>query len=258
MKLCYSAVSPFCRKVRMALDHKGLSYEIVQVDQLREMPLPSPRAEVPALEFGGQVVCNSPDILAFIDRIQPSPPLYPQDPAAYADVKRWEQLADTRLDAIVSVVGIFHLVGLPQPQGLAANAAAEILEVYDDLDARLATGSFLCGADPCAADWAVYPHVSSGAALGLGCHHERHRHVLHWLRRIRATPPGQGDVQAVRDWWHHRPEHAVDTQRVNWGTFRLEWLLANGHVDWFAEQVRSDRVLWSVGPNRQRVSRQGD
>jgi hypothetical protein len=29
----------------------------------------------------------------------------------------------------------------------------------------------------------------------------------------------------------------------------LEWLLANGGVEFFAEQVHRDKVLWSVGPN---------
>ena len=31
--------------------------------------------------------------------------------------------------------------------------------------------------------------------------------------------------------------------------FRLEWLLANGGVEFFADQVRQDKVLWSVGPD---------
>ncbi|MEY4748943.1 MAG: hypothetical protein RIQ60_1157 [Pseudomonadota bacterium] len=257
MKLCYSALRPFCRKVRLALDHKGLRYDIVQVDRLADMPLPSPRAEVPVLEHDGAVVCNSPDILAYIDRVQLAPPLYPQDAAAYADVKRWEQLADTRLDAIVSVIGIFRLMALPPPAGLANSAATELLDIYDELDARLATVDFLGGAAPSAADWAVYPHVASGAALGLGCDRERHRHVVRWVHRIRETPPGAADLLAVRDWWAHRAARPVDTERINWGTYRLEWLLANGQADWFAEQVRTDRVLWSVGPNRQRTPGNG-
>ena len=237
----------------MALDYKGLPYETVQVDRLADLPLPSPRAEVPVLEHGGVVVCNSPDILAFVDRLQPAPPLYPHDAAAYAEVKHWEQLADTRLDAIVSVIGVFRLVDLPQPEGLAAAAATELRGIYDEMDARLANGDFLCGAAPCAADWAVYPHVASGAALGLGCDRERHRHVLHWLRRIREMPSGEADGRAVRDWWAHRATRPVDTERINWGAFRLEWLLANGHAEWFAAQVSADRVLWSAGPNRQRT-----
>lgn len=252
MRLCYSALSPFCRKVRMALDYKGLPYETVQVDRLADLPLPSPRAEVPVLEHDGVVVCNSPDILAFVDRLQPAPPLYPQDAAAYADVKRWEQLADTRMDAIVSVVGIFRLAGLALPEGLAAAAATELQGIYDMMDTRLATGDFLCAATPSAADWAAYPHVASGAALGLGCDLERHRHVLLWLRRIRETPPGKADACAVRNWWSQRAACPVDTERINWGAFRLEWLLANGQAEWFAAQVRADHVLWSTGPNRQR------
>ena len=253
MRLCYTALSPFCRKVRMALDHKRLAYEIVQVDRLADLPLPSPRAEVPVLEHDGVVVCNSPDILAYLDRLQPAPPLYPAMAAVYADVRRWELAADTRLDAIVSVIGVFRLARIALPEGLAEAAATELHAIYDEMDARLAGGSFLCGALS-AADWAAYPHVASGAALGLGCDQERHRHLLHWLRRLRDTPEGTADATAVRDWWAHRAERPVDIQRINWGAFRLEWLLSHGHADWFAAQVKADRVLWSAGPYRQRTS----
>jgi hypothetical protein len=66
---------------------------------------------------------------------------------------------------------------------------------------------------------------------------------------MRARPEGQSDLAAARDWWMNQKRQTVETKRVNWGTFRLEWLLANGYTDWFAEQVRNDKVLWSVGPS---------
>jgi hypothetical protein len=77
---------------------------------------------------------------------------------------------------------------------------------------------------------------------------ERHAAVRDWLKRMRLRPEGQSDLAAARDWWAKKDEQTVDTERVNWGTFRLEWLLANGQADWFADQVRRDKVLWSVGP----------
>ena len=81
------------------------------------------------------------------------------------------------------------------------------------------------------------------------------------MKTMRARPEGQADSAAVQAWWANRGSKTVDTRRVNWGSFRLEWLLANGHADWFAEQVRQDKVLWSTGPgnnalNSPLVSRQ--
>lgn len=251
MELCYTALSPFCRKVRMALDWKGIAYSVIQVDRIADLPVPSPRAEVPVLIDADTIICNSPDILAYLDRLRPGRPLYPSAAADYAEVRRWELLADTRLDAIVSVIGTFRLAGTSKvPQALLAQAVAEMGEIYGLLDEQLATREFLCGALS-AADLAAFPHIASGAALGLLCDRIRHRHVRRWLKTLRERPEGEADARAVRNWWEHRSARPVDVERINWGTYRLEWLLANGQVDWFAEQVRSGKVLWSVGAQRQ-------
>ncbi|MEO8805363.1 MAG: glutathione S-transferase family protein [Burkholderiaceae bacterium] len=251
MVLYYTALSPYCRKVRMALDYKGLEYEVVQVDRLADLSVDSPRAEVPVLDDSGVVVCNSPDILAYIDRLRPDPLLYPRAAAPFADARRWEALADTRLDAVVSVAGVFRLLGIEEPPELAAAAAAEIAELYEGMNQQLATHEYLCGTLS-AADFAAYPHVASGAALGLRCDEERHHHVLRWLKTLRGRPEVQADAHAVRDWWAHRSTRPVDVEKINWGAYRLEWLLASGLSQWFADQVRANKVLWSVGPHRQR------
>jgi hypothetical protein len=65
---------------------------------------------------------------------------------------------------------------------------------------------------------------------------------------MRARPEGQTDLAAAREWWANKDKQTVDTERINWGTFRLEWLVANGQAAWFADQVQRDKVLWSVGP----------
>jgi glutathione S-transferase len=68
MVLSYTALSPFCRKVRMALEFKGLPFELAPGDNVTEIAAFNPRAEVPVLIDGATVVCNSPDILAYLDR----------------------------------------------------------------------------------------------------------------------------------------------------------------------------------------------
>ena len=47
MKLAYTALSPYCRKVRMAMEYKGLDFEVVTADHVTEVPAFNPRAEVP-------------------------------------------------------------------------------------------------------------------------------------------------------------------------------------------------------------------
>jgi len=233
----------------MAMEYKDLAFELAPGDHVKEVAAFNPRAEVPVLIDGATVVCNSPDILAYLDRKFPARPLYPTDGRAFADVREWERLSDTHLDAAFAVIGNWKFADLPpMPRGLHDAARHDTNRVYDQLQGRLATQEFICG-DISAADFAFYPQVASGVALDLPLDRNRHADVLAWLKRMRARPEGQSDLAAARDWWANRERQTVDTERVNWGTFRLEWLLANGQADWFADQVRQDKVLWSVGPN---------
>ena len=249
LKLAYTALSPFSRKVRMAMEYKGLPFELISADNVTEQSAFNPRAEVPILVDGEAIVCNSPDILAYLDRKFPERPLYPVEARAFAEVREWERYADTHLDAIVTVIGNWAFADLPpMPEGLMDAAKRDIAIVYDRLQERLATRDYVCN-EISAADFALYPHVASGRVLGLPLGPERHAAVHAWLKRMRARLEGQSDLAAARDWWANRDQQTVDTKRVNWGTFRLEWLLANGQADWFADQMRQDKVLWSVGPN---------
>jgi glutathione S-transferase len=249
MKLGYTALSPFCRKVRAAMEYKGLEFELVIADHVTEQPGFNMRAEVPVLVDGDVVVCNSPDILAYVDRKYPDRPLYPAEARAYAEVRDWERYADTHVDAIMTVIGNWAFAKLPSmPERLRDAARRDITVVYDRLQQRLAGRDYVCG-EISAADFALYPQVISGAVLNLPLNVDRHGAVRAWLKRMRARPEGQADLVAARDWWANRATSTVDVDRVNWGAFRLEWLLANGCVDWFADQVRQDKVLWSVGPD---------
>lgn len=249
MKLAYTALSPYCRKVRMAMEYKRLTFQVISADRVAEVPAFNPRAEVPVLIDDDIVVCNSPDILAYLDRKFPHPALYPGAAPAYAEVREWERFADTQVDPIMTVIGNWKFAQLPpMPEGLFGAARRDLLPLYDRLEAQLATREFICG-EISAADFALYPQVGSGAALDLPLERSRHRSVFAWLRRMRDRPEGQRDLAAAREWWSHRTQKTVDTERINWGTFRLEWLLANGGLEFFVEQVRQDKVLWSVGPN---------
>lgn len=254
LALCYSPLSPFCRKVRMAMDHKQLSFELIEADSPLQVPAWNPRAELPVLIHGDTVVCNSPDILAYLERCYPAFPLYPADARGYAKARAWERLADTQLDAVVRVIGYWQLAELPtMPPGLMDAARRDISALYDLLEVRLAQHPYLCDALG-AADFAFYPHVAAAQALGLGLDATRHPGVQRWCAALRARPEGVIDAVAMQEWWAGRDSRDLGIRSVNWGAFRLEWLLANGHADWFAEQVRQGRVRWSTGPRNQALA----
>ena len=253
MKLCYTALSPFCRKVRMAMEYKGLAFDVVEADAVHDIPAFNPRAEVPVLMDGDITVCNSADILGYLDRKFPDRPLYPAEATAYADVREWERWADTHVDAVMTDLGVWKFAELPpMPDGLMEAGRREMNIAYDRLSERLTGRDFVCGAIS-AADFAFYPHVASGAFIGLPFDPRRHAPVLEWMKRMRARPEGQNDLAYARDWWANRAASPVDTQRINWGTYRLEWFLASGFHEFLFDQIRKDKVLWSTGPNNNAV-----
>ncbi|OYW22971.1 MULTISPECIES: glutathione S-transferase family protein [unclassified Sphingomonas] len=248
MLLCYSALSPFCRKVRMVLDWKGIDHEVFDSCDIAKYPAYNPRAEIPILVDDGLTIVNSADILLYLDRKYPKLAIYPSDPAAYATVRRWERDADTAIDAIVTDVAIYKWADIPPPPpGLIDAAKRDLIRVYSELETLLDGRDYVVGALS-VADFALFPQLGSAQLLRIGSTPEQHPRVFAWLARMGATPEGGRDTALKLEWWAKREEQDLDTKRINWGTYRLEWFLANGFLDHFAEEVKGNRVLWSVGP----------
>lgn len=250
-----SALSPFCRKVRMVLELKGVEFKSISNPSLRELGHLNDRAEIPILLHGDLVVVNSSDIVAYLDHAFPKDPVYPSHPAKRVLARRWERVADTLVDAIVTDLAIWNWANIgSMPEGLRAAGQRDIGEIYDELERDIGEQSFICGALSIA-DLALFPHLAAAWHLDLRCSSAHHPGVTAWVKRMRDVPVCRKDLERVRAWWaKFRSGEAtgskLDRERVNWGTHRLEWLLANGHAEWFARQVQNDRVLWSVGPSR--------
>jgi glutathione S-transferase len=98
--------SPFCAKVRICLQVKGIAYRRVTltIGTLRELRRLNPLGKVPVLVDGTQVVADSSAIARHLDVIQPDPPLVPADPAARAYASLVEDWAD---ESLYFVVGAF-------------------------------------------------------------------------------------------------------------------------------------------------------
>jgi glutathione S-transferase len=79
--LHHYAFSTFSEKVRIALGHKGLAYGSVDVPGLPPRPHLSPLTggyrRVPVLQVGADIYCDTNLILPTLERLQPTPTLYP-------------------------------------------------------------------------------------------------------------------------------------------------------------------------------------
>lgn len=100
--------SPFVRKVFIALDIKGIPYEVVQ-----QMPFSrdteylkiNPLGKVPAMIDGELSLCDSKVICQYLEDAYPKVALYPKNPKALARARWYEDLCAGRVAELAS--GIF-------------------------------------------------------------------------------------------------------------------------------------------------------
>jgi glutathione S-transferase len=76
-------------RVALALAHKGLEVESVEIDPADRAPVRELSGQdlVPVLVDGDQVITDSTRILHHLEERRPQPPLFPADPAARAEVE---------------------------------------------------------------------------------------------------------------------------------------------------------------------------
>jgi glutathione S-transferase len=92
--------SPFCDKIRRALNWKRIPYrlhDLSMVEVLTKLRRVNPIRKVPALDVDGEVVVDSTDIAYFLDERWPERPLLPRDPAERALCHFLEDWADESL-----------------------------------------------------------------------------------------------------------------------------------------------------------------
>jgi glutathione S-transferase len=243
-----SPFSPFARKVRMALEHKGLNYEAVD-GLLRSnhhaLKAVNGRIEVPALVDGDIIVVNSPDILAYLDDRYPTRCIYPAEPAARVHARAWERVADTYVDPILIDISYWKWAERPDkmPEGLLEAARADMRLIYAALDGELAHRQFVSG-PLSAADIALFPHMASVRAMEVEFSTQEHPHLARWFKQMRALPICAADLRRARDYVVNLKDRDIERHRIFWRGDRIEWMLARGFHAWFFNEIKEDRVAW--------------
>jgi len=95
-KLYGLGFSPTCQRVFATLAHKGVDYEMVEIDITKkerpaEFSAVSPFGKVPVLTHDGRNLIESSVICEYIDEVWPKPAMLPQDAAGRAEARRWIQ-----------------------------------------------------------------------------------------------------------------------------------------------------------------------
>lgn len=126
--------SPFVRKARIALKEKGISYTLNPVFPIgagEEYRKISPLGKVPCYTTDkGDNIPDSSVIIAYLEKVQPKPALYPSEPVEFARALFFEEYGDSGLMGQIGPVFFNRIVG-PRFMNKPADEAAikQALEV---------------------------------------------------------------------------------------------------------------------------------
>ncbi|GAB6049770.1 maleylacetoacetate isomerase [Hydrogenophilus islandicus] len=170
-------------RVRIALELKGLSYEIVPVNLLAgeqksaEHRARHPAGLVPVLEFadetGSGMLTQSLAIIEFLDERYPTPPLLPADPFARVQVRAIAQLIACEIHPVNNLRVLNALTGMLGVSDEAKLAWYHhwIHEGLTALEAMLTAptnpgGPFAWGETPTLADCCLIPQLFNARRYG--------------------------------------------------------------------------------------------
>ncbi|MDO5647588.1 glutathione S-transferase family protein [Paracoccus sp. (in: a-proteobacteria)] len=104
-RLYHTALSPFCRKVRLVLAEKKIEVELVEERYWEGPPdlkRRNPAGKLPVLRYRGQMLAESQAIIEFLDESVPTPPLMPATAAERYEVRRLCAWFDDKFNAEVT------------------------------------------------------------------------------------------------------------------------------------------------------------
>lgn len=152
-------MSPFVRKVRVALAEKGVAYDLDPVNPFAPPPdflKISPLKRIPVLRDSDRAEPNTlPDssvICDYLEHKYPEPALYPADPFARAQALWFEEYADSAVAQTIGG-GLFFerivkklLRQTPDETICATTLTDKIPPVFDYLESALGDRDYLVGA----------------------------------------------------------------------------------------------------------------
>lgn len=198
--------SPFVRKVLVALAEKGIAYDSQPV-----MPGMTPEGyeklhplkKVPVYQDGDFVLPDSTCILAYLERTQPSPPLYPSDSKDFARALWYEEYSDTRLSETIGPIFFNRFVKqniLKQDpdQALIQQKLRDVEPLFDYLEGELGDDDYLVGNRFSVADVAVGSILVNFRHAGEDVDARRWPKLRAYADRLHARPSFKSLIEAEK------------------------------------------------------------
>jgi glutathione S-transferase len=206
MPTVYGApVSPFVRKVRVALAEKGVQYDldpVVPFGPNPEFRKISPLGRIPAFRDGDRTLADSSVICVYLDRTYPTPALYPSDPYEHARALWFEEYADGGLVTVTGPKIFFQkfvaprFFNRPTDEAMVTKAIEEELPpMFDYLEAELGDGDYLVGRALSIADIGVCTHFVNLRHVGVQVEAKRWPKLAAYVQRIHSRPSFKGLIE---------------------------------------------------------------
>ena len=156
MKLYGTPISPFVRKARVALELKGLEYELVDSiypgTKTLEYLAISPLGKIPAFEDGDIIMCDSNVIVEYLEERYPAIPVRPTNIADRAKSRWLEEYAGSMLFGPCAA-GVFmermtqpYMKNEPTDEGVVEHSINNLIPpLFDYIETQLPADGFIFG-----------------------------------------------------------------------------------------------------------------
>ena len=208
-------VSPYVRKVRVALAYKGIEFEDVEQtpfgapSEFREL---SPLSKIPVWKEGDFVLPDSSVILSYIEQRYPTPPLLPADPQPRAKALWFQEYGGSKLNDVTAGV-FFERVVKPKVLNLDTDTKLvdRILEkalprALDYLTKCLGGNEYMVGGMFSLADIALTTSFVNLNLAGINVDAERWPAYAAYVERILALPFYAPIVAEVPAWTKYQQD----------------------------------------------------
>ncbi len=196
----YGSGSPPAWRVWLALEYKGLAYDLRVLsfdagdNRQAHFLKVNPRGRVPAIVDGDFALYEANAIVEYLEEQYPATRrLFPGTTRDRARVRRWISEVDD--DCVRTIHDLGAAVSAAKKRGDGAGLAAARQAVLKELAlvAGLMRGEYLAGSGPTAADFALYPSLALLARYDLrdtelGLIAACPQRLRDWMARIEALP----------------------------------------------------------------------
>lgn len=176
MKLYTYFRSSAAYRVRIALNLKGLPYEMVSIHLTKDggqqhkpaFHTVNPQERVPALALStGEVLTQSLAIIEYLEDIQPEPALLPADALERAKVRALAQIVACDIHPLNNLISLQYLKRVLKHEQAEIDAWYHhwVIEGFKAIEAMIAPGPYACGTHVTLADVCLIPQVFNARRL---------------------------------------------------------------------------------------------